>query len=81
MEENRDKPPIGLRPRWIVQALRIREILEAMGRYNSVGKPIPEEWSEELDELFAAQREAGEHQTKEARGCRRTEGELTFPEI
>lgn len=57
MAENRDKPPIGLRPRWIVQALRIREILEAMDRYNSAGKPIPEEWSDELNELFVAQRE------------------------
>lgn len=81
MEEKFERPPLGLRPRWIVQALRIREILEAIDRYVSAGKPIPEDWSDELNELFAAQREAEERKRKVDLGCRRTEGELTFPEI
>lgn len=72
------KPPLGLRPRWVVQALRIREILEAMDRYNSAGTPIPEEWSDELNELFEAQREKKIKDAK-GRGCRRTEGSLEFP--
>ena len=41
-------PPIGLRPRAIVDALRIKEILEAMVRYSDDGKYIPQEWVEEL---------------------------------
>lgn len=57
--ESSEKPPLGLRPRWIVDALRIREILEAMDRYNSAGVPIPTDWSDELNELFEAQREGG----------------------
>jgi len=81
MEGTCDKPPIGLRPRWIVQSLRIREILEAIDRYVSAGKPIPKEWSDELNELFAAQRETEERKRKVDLGCRRTEGELTLPEI
>jgi len=79
MEAQVEKPPIGLRPRWIVQALRIREILEAMDRYNSVEKPIPQDWCDELNELFAAQREADASKRETARGCRCTTGELKFP--
>lgn len=41
-------PPIGLRPKAIVDALRIQEILEAMTRYAADGQKIPVEWIEEL---------------------------------
>ena len=40
--------PIGLRPKAIVDALRIKEILEAMVRYSDDGKQIPQEWLDEL---------------------------------
>ena len=46
-------PPLGLRPRRIVESLRIREILEAMDRYSQESKRIPEEWIAELSELTA----------------------------
>jgi hypothetical protein len=45
------KPPLGLRPRFIVAKLRIQEILEAMQRYVEADKAIPDEWRTELIEL------------------------------
>jgi len=52
------KPPLGLMPRRINDSRRIREILQAMDRYNSsLLMPIPEEWVEELSDLVWRQRE------------------------
>ncbi|BDD79631.1 hypothetical protein [Burkholderia phage FLC9] len=45
------KPPLGLRPRFIVAEERAREITAAMSRYFDADKEIPKEWHEELDEL------------------------------
>lgn len=50
-----NKPPLGLRPRYIVTSQRVHEILEAMTRYAEHCKPIPEEWLEELRDLNASQ--------------------------
>ena len=47
------KPPLGLRPRYIVDAIRIQEILAACTRYTTEAKPIPAVWLEELSELNA----------------------------
>ena len=44
------KPPLGLVPRYIRDGERVTEILEAIGRYNDAGQPVPQEW---LDELAA----------------------------
>lgn len=44
------KPPLGLVPRFIRDEERVREIIEALGRYNDVGKPVPQEWLNELCE-------------------------------
>ena len=46
-----EKPPIGLRPRFIYEEHRIEEIEEAMGRYRDAGKTVPKEWTEEHNEL------------------------------
>jgi len=46
-----EKPPIGLRPKRVVVALRRKEILEAMERYAEANKAIPKEWVEELEYL------------------------------
>lgn len=50
-ETNKNPSPIGLKPKknWINE--RIKEILEAMLRYNNNGKDIPSEWITELLEL------------------------------
>ncbi|MFP4976363.1 hypothetical protein ACE6ED_13250 [Paenibacillus sp. CN-4] len=53
-----NKPPIGLRPRYIWEDLRIKEIEEAMQRYGEAGYVIPREWLEERYEL---------HKRREAR--------------
>lgn len=46
-------PPIGLRPEKLAEEMHQRsrciEILEAMSRYSSAGKPVPHEWVTELD--------------------------------
>ena len=44
------KPPLGLVPRFIRDEERVSEILEAIARYNEVGKPVPQEWLDELNE-------------------------------
>jgi len=41
------KPPIGLRPKYIVDQLRKKEILQASKRYIDAGKDVPQEWIEE----------------------------------
>jgi hypothetical protein len=46
-------PPLGLRPRFIVSENRLCEITSAMTRYAEASKPIPAEWTKELDELSA----------------------------
>ena len=54
---DRVKPPIGLRPRWLVDMHRTVEILAAMQRYVPDGFPVPEEWVDELNDLLYHQRE------------------------
>ena len=49
------KPPIGIRPKAIVDALRIKEILEAMTRYAEDGRKIPQEWVDELSIINSEQ--------------------------
>jgi hypothetical protein len=44
-------PPIGLRPREIVDMGRAREIREALQRYTEARKQPPKEWIEELKEI------------------------------
>ena len=50
--ETVSKPPLGLKPKFIHDAQRVREILEAMTRYSEANYPIPIEWIEELKQLI-----------------------------
>ena len=45
------KPPVGLRPRYVVQQLRLIEILEAFMRYVHEDIRIPDDWIREFAEL------------------------------
>jgi len=45
------KPPLGLRPKYIVDKERMQEILEAMERYVAEEKKIPTDWFNELEDL------------------------------
>ena len=47
-----EKPPIGLRPKYVLDYERKTEILDAMERYANAGVPIPMEWVTELRELL-----------------------------
>lgn len=51
MEEG-TKPPLGLKPRKFWLEERRNEIVLAMSRYITEGKPIPFEWVEELSNLL-----------------------------
>lgn len=51
MSKKYEKPPLGLRPRWIVEGDRLQEVLEAMSRYISAMKEIPVEWLEEYNDI------------------------------
>lgn len=48
-------PPLGLRPSYVAvleyDKARCKEIGEALARYASAMKPIPQEWLDELSEL------------------------------
>jgi len=46
------KPPLGLRPQWLVVSERIKEITEAMVRYGKDAKAVPGEWIVELRSLL-----------------------------
>lgn len=53
-ERNRpkqEKPPLGLVPEKIHKEHRIKDILDACSRYISCGKQIPQEWTNELNDL------------------------------
>ncbi len=52
MKKTIQKPPIGLRPRFIADELRVAEILQAVMNYGIYHRPIPDEWLEELRELL-----------------------------
>jgi len=51
-----EKPPIGLKPKWIHDLNRMAEVLESIARYARDQKPIPEEWLEEAHELMHAEK-------------------------
>ena len=51
MREQRIKPPIGLRPKWLWKEMRKKEIMEAIIRYKDAGKGIDTDWMEEYIEL------------------------------
>jgi len=46
-----NEPPLGITPRYIHTEFRLQDILNAMLRYISDGKPIPAEWVDELEDL------------------------------
>ena len=47
-----EKPPLGIKPRYIHRGERLREILNAMDRYSKASKHIPGEWIDELRDLI-----------------------------
>lgn len=51
VEAAEERPPLGLRPKSVVNALRIREVVDAIHRYVYTDKVVPGEWLEELQEL------------------------------
>jgi len=52
LNESVQKPPVGIRPRAIVRRERALEITEAMSRYTAVGKLVPAEWIEEMEDIL-----------------------------
>lgn len=52
------KPPLGVRPRYIHDEQRSRDLAEAIVRYLNEGLPIPSEWVCEYNELRAKTQDA-----------------------
>ncbi len=50
-----EKPPLGIKPRTLVEHQRALELCEAMVRYLKAGRTIPPAWVRELSELRLAQ--------------------------
>jgi len=46
------KPPIGLRPKWVIDKERLNEVRSAIVRYYDAELKIPIEWIEEYNELI-----------------------------
>jgi len=61
-----EKPPLGLKPRYVHDDQRITEILEAMNRYVTSNQrmKIPHEWTKELGDLLM-NRDVKEEQKEE----------------
>ena len=51
-----EKPPIGLKPRFIHDASRLKEITEACSRFMEASYPIPTEWIDEYNEIVGRMR-------------------------
>ena len=49
----RMKLPVGLKPKWIHDSERLKDLIDAIKRYTDAEMPIPKEWVEEL-RLFHA---------------------------
>ena len=50
-ESQKEKPPLGLTPKWIIDEHRMQDIHEAIMRYKEAHKEIPSEWIEEYISL------------------------------
>ena len=48
-------PPLGLKPRYVHDSERLKDIISAMERYSKVSKPIPGVWIDELKDLIGGQ--------------------------
>ena len=44
----RMKPPVGLKPKRIHDSERLKDLIDAIKRYTDAELPIPKEWVEEL---------------------------------
>lgn len=51
-EVGADRPPLGLRPKFIANQPRAIEIIDAMKRYVEHGKLIPLDWINELIDIY-----------------------------
>ena len=50
MEESK-KPPVGIKPRWLHDSQRARDIIDAIERYTEANMTIPKIWIDELRDL------------------------------
>lgn len=49
--QEKERPPLGVYPRFLHDEKRMEHIAEAIERFTAVGKAVPLEWIEEYDEL------------------------------
>jgi hypothetical protein len=52
--DDRSRPVLGLKPKWLADEERLEEVLEAVYRYVRGGLAVPVEWVDELNGLLAA---------------------------
>ena len=56
-----ERPPIGVRPRYVHDQSRLSELFQAVLRYMTSGCAIPQEWIEEIDELMGRYKKGMNH--------------------
>jgi hypothetical protein len=52
-EVSKTKPPLGIRPRHLVDLTRVQEICDAIVRYKAASINVPYKWLEELTNLVS----------------------------
>jgi hypothetical protein len=57
----RIKPPIGCKPKWLSDSLRLAEVTGAIERYAQARLPIRIEWIEEYNALVESLKERLDH--------------------
>ena len=45
---DRTRPPLGVRPLWLIAEQRVDDLLRAVGDYVAAGRQVPVEWLHEL---------------------------------
>lgn len=53
--------PLGIKPKYIWDSMRVSDILDAMERFADAQKPIPVEWVTELKGLLVKEEQNNEH--------------------
>ncbi|NDD82229.1 MAG: hypothetical protein EBZ53_06690 [Verrucomicrobia bacterium] len=59
-QENLGKPPLGCKPRWLVDEERLRDLESAIERYEYDGYQVPQEWGEEVREIIKRREQRNE---------------------
>lgn len=47
-----EKPPLGIKPKWLWKEERLLELVRCISRHAQASAPVKQEWIDEMDELI-----------------------------